>query len=134
MAAGGLGEQGEEDAVVDVALRIDIVFEAAVLHAVLDVYKRPPPERYTPRSSMSAASSGGVFSNASRMFSSSAVSGGRMARLTSLGETDTVEGLPVRTSRPRKSTSSAFSPSSCRAEPISIFRSSAVRWPMPSPF
>ena len=35
VAAGGLGEQVEEDTVVYVELGIDIVFEAAILHAVL---------------------------------------------------------------------------------------------------
>ena len=44
VAAGGLGEQVEEYAVVYVELRIDIILEAAVLHAVLALERHFPAD------------------------------------------------------------------------------------------
>ena len=60
--------------------------------------------------------------------------GGMIAFRMSRAVMPTVDGLPVRASRPRSEASSLSSIAVSRAVPRSSLRSSAVRWPMISPF
>ena len=89
--------------------------------------RAPPPVSTMPRSMMSPASSGGVWSRVARTASTIACSGSSRAWRTSALETTTVRGRPETMSRPRISASG--SSGSGNAEPRVILTSSAVRSP-----
>src|SRR4051794_795354 len=87
----------------------------------------PPPVSTSPRSMMSPASSGGVWSSVVRTASTIACSGSSSAIRTSAEDTTTVLGSPEIMSRPR--TSASGSCVNGNAEPSVILISSAVRSP-----
>ena len=76
----------------------------------------------------SAESSGGISSSTERITPTTPASGSCSAVAISFEVTVTVRGMPLTWSRPRSCVRSASSTGS--AEPMAIFRSSAVRSPM----
>ena len=91
--------------------------------------KAPPPASIIPFSIISAASSGGVFSNVVLIDSMIAYTGSFKASLTCSSVIVTTFGSPVIISRPLISNDS-FSSSILYAEPNCIFISSAVLSPI----
>ena len=81
---------------------------------------------------MSCASSGGASPRQVAAASTTETTLSSSAPRTSLGESTTVFGRPVATSRPR--ISARCSPSEGNADPMASFTASAVRSPMATPW
>ncbi|MNN34966.1 hypothetical protein D3C81_1487990 [compost metagenome] len=90
----------------------------------------PPPVRTTPRSIISADSSGGVRSSTDLAAATIIETGSHSASFTSPDEIVSVWGSPLTMSRPLMSISAFMPPG--RTEPIETLISSAVRSPISS--
>ena len=92
----------------------------------------PPPVRWTPWNMMSCASSGGASPRHSAAAATMDATLSSSAPRTSSGESTTVLGRPVATSRPR--ISACCSLPYGKAEPMASFTASAVRSPTATPY